>query len=99
MRTLSAWAPLSQQSRLIVGSKRIFDPFELVAVDQHAIETAVASRLAGQVMLRGEHDAPALGGSDAGPGATKVTAAALAHLDEDQCLAVPADQVDLAAPD
>src|SRR6185369_10935585 len=97
--TLSACATPSQQARLIVSSKRISDPFQLVAVDQYAVETAVAIRLAGQVVACGEHDAPPLVRRDARCGATEIGAAALPDLDEDQGLAVAANQVDLAAAD
>ena len=48
-------------------------------------------------MLGGEDDAPLLGRRDAGRRAAEIAAAALAHLDENQPLAVAADQVDLAA--
>ncbi len=47
-------------------------------------------------MLGGEDDAPLLGRRDAGRRAAEIAAAAQAHLDENQCLAVAADQVDLA---
>ncbi len=69
----------------------------MFAVDQHAVEATVASGFAGQVVLSGEDDAPALGRRDARPGAAEVAAAALADFDENQRLAVAADQVDLAA--
>jgi len=71
----------------------------LLAVDQHAVEAAVAIRLAGQVMSRRENDAPAFASGDAGGGATEIGAAAQAHLDENQRPASAADQVDLAATD
>ena len=45
----------------------------------------------------GEDDAPVLGRGDAGRGAAEIAAAAQAHLDENQCLAVAADEVDLLA--
>ena len=48
-------------------------------------------------MLGGEDDAPLLARRDAGRRAAEIAAAALAHLDENQPLAVAADQVDLAA--
>ena len=47
----------------------------------------------------GEDDAPALACGDAGRGAAEIAAAAQAHLDENQGLAVAADEVDLAAAD
>ena len=48
-------------------------------------------------MLGGKDDAPLLARRDAGRRAAEIAAAALAHLDENQPLAVAADQVDLAA--
>ena len=50
-------------------------------------------------MAGGEHDASLLDGRDAGPGPAEIGPAALAHLDEDERLAVAADEVDLAAAD
>src|SRR5664279_2733232 len=99
MRMLSAGAAVSQKARLIVSRKRIFDPFELLAIDQHAVETAVAIPLADQVMLGGEDDPAALAGRDARSGATEIAAAALADFDENQHLAIAANEVDLAAAD
>jgi len=83
---LSACAAAIQIARLIVNSKRIADPFESLAVDEHAIEAAVALRLASDVMPCGEDDAPALSGVDAGCGAAEITTRALAYLDENQGL-------------
>ena len=48
-------------------------------------------------MLGGEDDAPLLARRDAGRRPAEIAPAALADLDEDQYLAVAADQVDLAA--
>lgn len=48
-------------------------------------------------MAGGENDALALGGRDAGAGATEIGASAQAHLDEDEDRAVAADEVDFAA--
>ena len=94
---LSACAAPSHRAKLIVSSKRIADPLELVAVDQHAVEAAVAFRLARQIVPRGEDDALALACSDARSGTAEIAPAAQPDLDEDQRSAVAADQVDLAA--
>lgn len=50
-------------------------------------------------MLGGEDDAPLLARRDAGRCPAEIAAAALAHLDKDQYLPIPADQVDFASPD
>lgn len=100
MRTLSACAVASQNIRLIVSRKRIFDPFNplfIESIKQHAIETAIAFRLAGQIVAGGENNASAFGDGDAGAGATKIAAAAQTDFDENQRLAITANQVDLAA--
>ncbi len=47
-------------------------------------------------MLCGQDDAPLLAGGDARARAAEIAPAALAHFDEDQGLAVAADQIDLA---
>lgn len=77
----------------------MLDPFELIAVDQDAIEAAVAIGFAEQVVLGGQHNAAALAGGDARPGAAEVAATSLADFNKNQCLAVAANQVDLAATD
>lgn len=68
----------------------------MAGIDQHAIEAAGTIVVAGEVVASGEHDAPALGGGDAGSCAAEIIPAAGAHLDEDQRPAIAADEVDLA---
>ncbi len=50
-------------------------------------------------MSRCQNDPALLAGSDAGCCAAKVAAGAQAHFNEDQHLAITADQVNLATPD
>ena len=66
------------------------------SVEQYAIKTAVAVCLAEQVMLRCKNDTAPLCHGNARPGTTKVAAAAQADFNENQRLAITADEVDLA---
>ena len=79
--------------------KRIADPVEPFAVDQHAIETAgnVLAAGARQPVPRGEDEAGLFGGGDAGCCTAIAAAAAQPDFDEDGGCAIAADQVDLAA--
>ena len=84
----------------MVSRKRIFDPFQaadIQSIQQNTIETAIAIRLAEQIVLRREDDPSLLGQRDTCPGPAEISAAAQANLDEHQRLAIAANQVDLAA--
>jgi hypothetical protein len=74
----------------------MLDPFELIAVDQDAIEAAVAIGFAEQVVLGGQHNAAALAGGDAGPGAAEVAATSLADFNKTSAL--PSRQIRSISP-
>ena len=69
-------------------------------IEQDAIETAggMVRLLPCQIMLCGQDDAAAFGGGDAGGGAAKTAIAPQPDFNEDQRLALLADQIKLAAP-
>ena len=99
MRTRSACAVASQNARLSVSRKRIAYPFKTLfiqLIEQHAVEAAVAFRLANKVVTGSENDAALFGACNARSGASEITMAAQPDFDKDQGLAVTADQVDFA---
>ncbi len=88
---------------LIRCRKRIANPFDGGLgqfVEQDAVEAAVGflTRMAIQIMLSGENDAPLLGQVDTGGRAAEAGIAAQAHFNEDEYPPVPANQVHLATP-
>src|SRR3990167_4803640 len=79
------------------GFERILEPLHAASIHQYGIETARRDmREAGEILLRGEDDAPLFARVDAGRRTAEIGAAPQAHLDEYQGCAVPHDQIDLA---
>src|SRR5512147_3116271 len=78
----------------LMRTERILDPLQIAVLDEHAIESARRLAVARQPMAGGEDQPRLLGRRDAGARAAVAHAGARPDLDEDDAVAVAADEVD-----